>query len=152
MLNFFLVDPSEIEGVVCEDVEADEVDSLNPVVKWIEDFLRQNDGIGLAAVQIGIKKNFFVQKVGEGYRTFFNPKYFREDVGKVKAKEACFSYDRKKFIDTKRYKRIKVLYQEYKDGQLVDKVERFSGQNAIAPQHEIDHLNGKTIYTKFKDK
>lgn len=92
---------------------------------------------GLAANQIGSNLRVFVVKVRGKFVAFVNPK-FKPVGAKVDSVEGCLSFPGKK-TRVKRYSSI--IATPYRKSKYIT----LSGISAIAFQHELDHLNGKTI-------
>lgn len=112
-------------------------------------------GMGLAAPQVGINKNYFVvvhevdEQVFDNY-VIINPKIvsYSEELIYASTGEGCLSVNREVEGIVPRYARITVEgYDE--DGNKI-KV-RAREELAIAFQHEIDHLNG-ILFTDRIDK
>ncbi len=117
--------------------------NLKNMVKDMFDTLyASGNGIGLAAPQVGIKKQIIVidlKEDGKKYpRTFINPKVV--EFSKVKAinEEGCLSIPGY-YADVERYETVEV---EWFDVEGDIKKEKFDGLLSICIQHEIDHLNG----------
>ena len=107
---------------------------------------QETDGIGLAANQIGIDARVAVVNVTEPIY-LINPEVV--SVGKpIHFKEGCLSIKKRKSTNTKRYDRIVVKCDNYEDN-LIFEPEHEEDENGmlecICVQHEIDHLDGKTI-------
>lgn len=103
-------------------------------------------GMGLAAVQLGILKKYFVISYKKEDGTFeeyrvINPKILShsEELIYVEEGEGCLSVNRYVEGIVPRYARITVEYQD-EFGNVHEK--RMREEIAIAFQHEIDHLNG----------
>ncbi len=96
------------------------------------------NGVGLAAVQIGVLKNIFVIDVGKGLTEFVNPEIIEESgVNKIK-KEGCLSVPGKwGFVE--RPQNVWVKFQD-RFGNVQEK--KFTGFAAKAVCHEYDHLHG----------
>ena len=108
------------------------------------DTMYANNGVGLAAPQIGENLRIFVIDVSTGKeplnpRVFINPKII-EKSGACSSYEGCLSFP-EAYTDVKRYANVKVkaiglngkpFILEAKDGSLL----------ARAIQHEFDHLEG----------
>ena len=109
------------------------------------DTMYAQNGVGLAAPQIGINLRVFVIDVSNGNNEklnpmiFINPKIIKKS-GAVNSYEGCLSFP-KAYTNVRRYKNvvIKALNQkgksfilEAKEGELL----------ARAIQHEFDHLDG----------
>ncbi len=114
---------------------------------------KHTDGIGLAANQLGINKRVAVVNVTEPIY-LINPEII--SVGKeVLFQEGCLSIKTKKPINTKRYDSITIKCDNYDSNMIfeADHDEDTDGfLECMCVQHEIDHLDGKTImdrkYTK----
>ena len=103
-----------------------------------------NNGVGLAAPQVGEAYRIFVIDTSTGSEplnpmVFINPKIIKKE-GAIVCQEGCLSFP-KVYTDVKRYKNVTVkalnrygkpFILEAKDGSLL----------ARAIQHENDHLDG----------
>ncbi len=113
-------------------------------------------GMGLAAIQLGIKERFFVvvHEVDEGKfdnYVIFNPKLISnsEEMIYVGEGEGCLSVNREVCGIVPRYARITVEgYDE--DGNKIRI--RAREELAIAFQHELDHLDGILFVDKIDPK
>ncbi len=114
---------------------------------------KHTDGIGLAANQLGINKRVAVVNVTEPIY-LINPEIV--SVGKeIIFQEGCLSIKSKKPILTKRYDSITIKCDNY-DTNMIFEADNESDTDGLLEcmcvQHEIDHLDGKTIldrkYTK----
>ena len=110
------------------------------------DTMYQADGIGLAAVQIGVLKRIIVMDISKDENKK-EPMYFVNPIIKNKSKEnsiyseGCLSVP-SQFIEVSRPSTCKVEYLDYNgDKKILDA----SGLLATCIQHEIDHLDGITI-------
>ena len=107
---------------------------------------QKTDGIGLAANQIGIDARVAVVNVTEPIY-LINPEII--SVGKpINYREGCLSIKKRKPTHTKRYDRIVVKCDNYDDNLIFEPEheEDTDGMlECICVQHEIDHLDGKTI-------
>jgi len=103
-------------------------------------------GIGLAANQIGIDARVAVVNVKEPIY-LINPEII--EVGnEINFKEGCLSIKKKKNTHTKRYDRIVVKCDNYESNMVFEAEEDDDGMGlleCVCVQHEIDHLDGKTI-------
>ena len=114
--------------------------------------MRKNEGIGLAAIQIGIPKNVLIINLihedeiqrDENLVEIINP-IMKEYKGSVISSEGCLSIPGV-HEDTKRHESIIVEYCN-RNGDIVKK--SFDGLMAIAFQHELDHLNGHLFIEKL---
>ncbi len=117
--------------------------ALEPLLKELDEAVREAKGIGIAANQIGVPLR--VALVGRGDGTFFeivNPTIL-ERSGKVTWQEGCLSVP-DAWEQVERDERVKVRYQD-KDGKTHE--EAADGKLAHVFQHEVDHLDGTTYVT-----
>ena len=117
---------------------------IKELVEDMLDTMYSQNGVGLAAPQIGEEYRIFVIDVSTGNEplnpmVFINPKIIKKS-GAVISREGCLSFP-EAFTDVKRYANVMVkamdrngrsFVLEAKDGTLL----------ARAIQHEFDHLNG----------
>ncbi len=103
--------------------------------------LAKAQGLGLAAVQVGVLRRVVVINFGDGYIELVNPEIL-ETKGEQCAEEACLSLPRKAGV-TKRPLSVKVRAQN-RNGNWV--LYEGSELKARCYCHEIDHLDGK-LYT-----
>ena len=124
-------------------VDVEEYEDMRGVVRNMADTMYAHEGIGLAAPQVGIRKNLIIFDPSDdmsNLTAMVNPKIKAKD-GEVFTNEACLSFPEMR-AKIKRSKNIKVKYRDL-DGDTITK--DFSGLESICIQHEIDHLKGKLI-------
>lgn len=126
----------------CQEVE--KIDER--IKKLIEDMLETmyaHKGVGLAASQIGISERIAVVDIGDGPRTFINPKILKKK-GKVFSEEGCLSVPGV-FLKVRRAEKITVE-------ALNENGDKFSleanGLLSRCIQQEMDHLDGILIVDK----
>ncbi|RAK06515.1 peptide deformylase [Halanaerobium saccharolyticum] len=118
---------------------------LKEVVQDLKDTLsylqkEKNIGRALAAPQISyLKKAIYYNSNGEEI-VMVNPKIIWKSEEMFDVWDSCFSFEVAFFVKIKRYKKIKVRYQN-EDGKEV--VQQFDDDLSELFQHEIDHLYGK---------
>ena len=117
---------------------------IKTLIQDMFDTMYMNNGVGLAAPQIGVNLRLFVIDVSTGDEplrpmVFINPKIIKKS-GAILSQEGCLSFP-EAYTDVKRYKNVMVkalnehgkpFVMEAKDGTLL----------ARAIQHENDHLDG----------
>jgi peptide deformylase len=120
-------------------------DEVRALASAMFETMYHEEGIGLAAVQVGVLKRLLVadvewKKEGEKGTQYalINPEIITEDDEKNVYKEGCLSFP-DQFADVTRPKTVRVRYL---DLQGNSKEEEFTGLLATCIQHEIDHLNG----------
>ena len=113
--------------------------------EYIKLMLAEN-GIGLAANQVGITKRFFA--IGhESFDTFqkhaiiWNPQVINSSIEKVIDVEGCLSF-KDVFVKVERPKTIEVQY-ETTHGKT--EFAKLDGMESKCFQHELDHLDGITF-------
>ena len=155
MVEIKLADKEFVENCSPVEVTTEEAEDLiKDIIPKMEEMIREI-GLGLAGPQIGMAKKFFIAKdvQTEEFHTYFNARYIKDNGSRVRMEEGCLTYPDEGHHVVKRFKAIKMFYQQLEDGKLVDKVKKFKGDQAIIFQHECDHIgNGtnqpKTIYTR----
>jgi peptide deformylase len=112
------------------------------IIEKMVETMYANEGIGLAAPQIGIGKQILVVNGGKDKNIIklINPVILKRE-GEDKAKEGCLSIP-EVYVEIKRPSYVIVEGLDEK-GKLV-KIEA-EGLTARVLQHEIDHLNGILI-------
>ena len=128
----------------CNEVK--EFKGLNKLIDDMFDTMYEENGIGLAANQVGVDLNLFIidisdiQEEGESIHIFINGEII-DSSGESWFEEGCLSIPNVR-LDVKRPERIIFKYQDL-DGKIhTDEIE---GLLARAIQHEVDHLNGVFI-------
>ncbi|MFH1753828.1 MAG: peptide deformylase [Candidatus Omnitrophota bacterium] len=119
-----------------ELVTGDERDLLDKMLET----MYLNQGIGLAAPQVGISKRAIVVDVGEGPISLINP-IVVEKKGQEISKEGCLSLP-EVTVEVKRAEWVKYRGLD-REGKLIEN--EAGGLLARAIQHEIDHLDGRLI-------
>ena len=103
----------------------------------MKDTMYAADGVGLAAVQIGILRRIVVLDVGDGYLELINPEIISTE-GEQFEEEGCLSCPGDNTV-TKRPMTVRVKAQDRMGNWCVYKGE---GLKARCFCHEIDHLDG----------
>ena len=117
---------------------------ITDLVNDLLETMYKNNGVGLAAPQIGVNYRVFVIDVSANDEpmnplVFINPKIIKKS-GAIISNEGCLSFP-EAYTDVRRYKNITVkatdihgrsFVMEANDGTLLTR----------AIQHEFDHLNG----------
>ncbi|GAA0069443.1 peptide deformylase [Clostridium sardiniense] len=111
------------------------------------DTMYEEDGVGLAAPQVGILKRIFVIDVydGEGARVFINPEIL-ETSGSQYGEEGCLSVPGE-FEDVERANYVKVKALNEKGEEFILEGEELLARAIL---HENDHLNGILFIDKVK--
>ena len=110
----------------------------NDLIDNMFDTMYAEDGVGLAAPQVGILKRIAVVDIREDNKiVLINPEIIEEE-GKAIMEEGCLSVPGETG-DVIRSQKIKVQSLDRKGNEIKFEAEGFE---ARAIQHEIDHLNG----------
>ena len=100
--------------------------------------MEKSGGIGLAAPQVGIDKRMFV--MNEAPYVLMNPEIIDTE-GEISAEEGCLSLPGV-YFNLKRSEKITITYQDIEGWKHTLEVD---DHRAKCVQHEIDHLDGKTM-------
>jgi peptide deformylase len=141
-IRTILTAPDPRLKAVSTDVE--KVDGeIRRLVDDMAESMYDADGIGLAAIQIGMPKNVIVMDLdqksgGKNPRAFINPRILWASDELATFEEGCLSVP-EIWEEIERPARIKAQYLD-RDGTL--QVLEADGLLATCLQHEMDHLNG----------
>jgi peptide deformylase len=127
-------------------------EKLHTLLDDMYDTMDSREGVGLAAIQIGITYNVLIicppndngEVLKENLIEAINPKIIEMD-GEQTTLEGCLSVP-DFFEDIKRAKTIKV---EFFDRFGKKHINSYSDFLAVAWQHEMDHLNGNIFIEKL---
>lgn len=126
-----------------------EVEEVTPEVAQLAsdmlEFMYEAKGIGLAAPQVGHELRMFVIDCSGGQTPMvcINPEVVTAR-GLVEMKEGCLSYPGK----TASVNRNAEIHVRFTDANGQEKQGRMSGIWAICFQHELDHLDGVTMFDR----
>jgi peptide deformylase len=111
--------------------------------------MKENKGIGISAIQIGIPVRVFL--AGDPPELFINPKIIQRSSYMKNGWEGCLSCPGA-HVKVKRSHSITISYQTTIDtsGDLAVIKRKFTGYDARVIQHEFDHLNGILIKDRGK--
>ena len=118
-------------------------DTLRNLCASMIDTMIKNEGIGLAANQVGVLKRIIVVSDEGNIKVFINPEITNFSEEKVSFEEGCLSIP-ETFLTITRSENIMVKYRDLKGKP---RMERYSGLTARVIQHEVDHLDGITMDT-----
>ena len=131
---------------VAKPVTFEDARPLMRLATMMHEFMSKENGIGLAAPQVGISRRMFVMNVDGFMRTCFNPEAHDATVDQLfEFQEGCLSFP-DEYVSTRRPRKIWARYQdihgEWTEEEMEDLV-------AICYQHELDHLNGITMHDRL---
>lgn len=121
-------------------------EKITELIQDMIETLHKYDGVGLAAVQVGILKQILIIQEAEDapILVIINPEIISQSGTQV-VEEGCLSFPNK-FAKIERPEKIKVraLNEKGKKIEITGK-----GLLAQALSHEIDHLNGEVFIDKI---
>lgn len=121
-------------------------EKITELIQDMIETLHKYDGVGLAAVQVGILKQILIIQEAEDapILVIINPEIISQSGTQV-VEEGCLSFPNK-FAKIERPEKIKVraLNEKGKRIEITGK-----GLLAQALSHEIDHLNGEVFIDKI---
>ncbi|QLE79024.1 peptide deformylase [Francisella sp. Scap27] len=139
--------PHPVLKEVAKEVSKDEInDDFRATLEEMAGLMNEANGVGLAAIQVGIKKRFFIMIESlnsdeHNVITIINPEIV-EEKGEINDEEGCLSFPGVN-AKVKRAETVKVKgLNEFGEEIEVEK----EGYLARCIQHEIDHLNGITFF------
>ena len=131
---------------ICDDVSVEEGEII--ATELLKELSNSTTGVGLAAPQIGITKRVCVINVKEPL-VLINPEII-ESEGEFIFEEGCLSYP-KKTVPVMRHTMIAVDAGNLDKPLVLDIRKSGSVEDVLeiaCVQHEIDHLNGITMFDK----
>jgi peptide deformylase len=137
-----LTEPNKILRQVSQTVETvgkEERDLMDDML----DTMYSANGIGLAAIQVGVPKRIIVMDISKDEnkkepRYFVNPVIKNKDSIKSTYEEGCLSVPNQ-FAEIDRPSKCEIEYLDYNGEKKILKAE---GLLATCIQHEMDHLEG----------
>ena len=137
-----LKEPNKILRQISKPVEKVGNEERQLMKDMLETMYEAN-GIGLAAIQIGVPKRIIVMDISKDDekkqpRFFVNPIIKNKDLSKSTYEEGCLSVPNQ-FAEIDRPSKCEVEYLDYNGEKKILKAE---GLLATCIQHEMDHLEG----------
>jgi peptide deformylase len=119
-----------------KNLDGDSLDLINSMIQ----LMYKNQGIGLAAPQVGVLKRIIIADIGEGLLTLINPEIIEKE-GQDKLEEGCLSLPGIQIEITRNY----TTTVRGVDSQGKEIERELNGLMSRVVQHEIDHLGGALI-------
>lgn len=122
-----------------------EFSNLEPLIEDMFDTLYEEEGIGLAANQVGHNLNLMVFDIShlEEYENLEPMVLINSEItdstGEIEMEEGCLSIPEIRAAVI----RPELINLSFKDENGHEKTGKFSGMISRVIQHEVDHLNGK---------
>lgn len=130
-----------------EAIDSKDISSLSDLWRDMAQTMKDNDGIGLAAPQIGKTIRLIVVSTNDGPLAMFNPELLKKSLLKEWGEEGCLSIPQT-FGDVKRHKSVRCSFIDAEGNKRsIDA----KGLLARVIQHEIDHINGVLFIDKAKN-
>ena len=132
--------------IICDHVDVDEGELIGE--RLIRALESDKNGIGLAAPQIGVTKSVCVINVKEPV-VLINPKIVEKSHEVFTSIESCLSFP-KKYVTIERYVYI-IVEADNHESKLYFSADTDNSVNTLesaCAQHEIDHLNGITMFDR----
>lgn len=107
-------------------------------------FMYDNNGIGLAANQVGVKYRVFAMRGQPENFVCYNPKIVWTSEAKIELEEGCLTFPGM-LVKVVRPQHIRVRFST-PNGDTLTK--QFTGMTARIFQHELDHLDGVLFYNR----
>ena len=107
-------------------------------------FMYDNNGIGLAANQVGVPYRVFAMRGEPENFVCYNPKIVQPSEMKINLEEGCLTY-KGLLVKITRPQHIRVRFTT-PNGETMTK--QFTGLSARTFQHELDHLDGIIFYNR----
>lgn len=120
---------------------------LRKLIQAMRLIMKDAEGVGLSANQIGLDLNFFVAEVNGKFYAIFNPKIEKYSSETEEIEEGCLSVLRTYGI-VNRSKKVTLSGFDINGKKI--KIKAW-GLLARVLQHEVDHLNGKLFIDKAKN-
>ena len=115
----------------------------------MHEFMIANQGIGLAAPQIGISRRVFVMNVNGMPRSCFNPEaHWATEDQLFEYEEGCLSFPDEFFV-LSRPRKIMARYQNFMGEWEEHELEELE---STCYQHELDHLDGIVMHDRYAQK
>ncbi|HRY60092.1 MAG TPA: peptide deformylase [Patescibacteria group bacterium] len=120
---------------------------LLDLAKQMKKIMKENKGVGISAIQVGVPVRMLVVKNCGQDMIFINPDIIRMSRHEVVYSEGCLSFP-EVFREISRPEKIKV---KAKNENFEDLEIEAEGLVARTLEHEIDHLNGIVFLDRVGD-
>ncbi len=121
----------------CEEVK-EITEEIKILGQRMIETMRESQGVGLAASQVGELKRIIIIQMEKGPRIFINPEIIKKSKETETMEEGCLSFPGL-FLKIKRAKMVEIEALNESGEKIQFKVDGFI---ACIFQHEIDHLDG----------
>lgn len=129
---------------VCVEVTFDKPKQNLKLAQQLFQTMLKENGIGLASNQVGIDNRIFVMFVNNKIYHCFNPVILEKTEDAMYYTEGCLSFPGIR-LEISRPNKILVKYY---NAYGIETIEWLEGLASRCFQHELDHLNGITMYER----
>lgn len=119
---------------------------LKETLKEMRRLMNLENGVGLAAPQIGINQRFFIVELNNKYYIFINPKILQYSKELIDMEEGCLSIPDQAGVVTRPEE---IIIEAYGTNEKKFKL-KAKGILARVIEHENDHLDGILFIDKAK--
>lgn len=138
-----LVYPDKHLTTVCEEV-TEFNEELKELIETMKESMKEYEGVGLSANQVGVCKRIFVMETEEGETlTFVNPTIEEKNPTIIPTMEGCLSLP---VVKAKLKIRSPAIIVEAYDVDGLPFKLALKGRDAVVAQHEENHLCGITLF------
>jgi peptide deformylase len=121
-------------------------DKIRNIAANMVNVMLANNGVGLAAPQVGILKRMIVVLVNEEPKVLVNPEIVFASDNTCKMEEGCLSFPGQ-YYEIERPEKVTVKYRSLSGHPIL---ETHEGLVARCLLHEIDHLDGIVFLERLK--
>lgn len=138
----------EMKSIYGPDENADTVDRFYNLLGNMFDTMKEFNGVGLAAPQVGISKRIIALLLQNNSKlVIINPVVLDKSEEMITSQEGCLSLPTIS-CTVKRHKEITLSWF---DEEFINREGTFVDDEAIRIQHELDHLDGILIIHKISE-
>lgn len=120
-------------------------DKIRNIAANMVDVMLANNGVGLAAPQVGILKRIVIVLVNEEPKILVNPEIVFMSDNTCKMEEGCLSFPGQ-YYEIERPEKVTIKYRNLSGHPML---ETHEGLTARILLHELDHLEG-VVFTERK--
>lgn len=120
---------------------------VRSLIREMKEVIKQNNGVGLAAIQVGEPTRIIICEIDDKFYTFINPEIIKSFPETSVMEEGCLSLPNI-YGQVERSKKITLRAIDFNGKKI--KMKAF-GLLARVIQHEIDHIDGILFIDKAKN-
>ena len=142
----------DTKNVEADTVWPEEYDLLPKLREYMIAVMRLKNGIGLAAPQVGIFRQYFIIRIDDGRIVdCLNPEVIQMYGHEIDGFEACLSIPPVgNGCKVPRPQKIKIEFETSQNPHWRE-VYELQGMDAVVAQHELDHLTGTFFIDRVND-